>query len=815
MRGKVIAAFFLTCAAIALALVTMYVSFDSLLGKVDELSTPNVKRKTLNHLFEKITRLDQQQRADAIKNPGKSYRAFLKESKELTATLDSLILMNWDGSQQSERLVIMKRILAKRDFLLIDYLKLKSNLLLNKGLSYQLDSLSEILVKSQPQADSSVTTHQTKITTTTFLPEEKKRSFLGRLFSGKKKDSVNNRIEIKEEVSTKIDTLAIAQQDSAIVEVGRIMKSLDEDQRAKTKEILERELNLINTNITLTNQLLSILREVENEEMALIERKNQEAASVVTSTIDRISIIVIVFFLLAALLVLLIMLDIAKSNYYRVQLIKAKEEAEQLGMVKQRFMANMSHEIRTPLQSIIGFAEQLKGGQQEDMVNAIKHSSEHLLQIVDEVLDYSRIESGQFTLSMESFNLTELIREITSVVQIQAAQRNLKLVVNNFDSPSVVLGDSFRLRQILYNLLSNAIKFTAQGSIGFTCTITNETSTHLTCQFQITDTGKGIPAEDHERIFKQFEQGAGNINRHYGGSGLGLSIVKKLVDLQHGTITVRSEPGVGSAFTVTITFEKDLTPHQQNKQSITPALPYYEPVWVIDDDPLIIKLCGLILKNNKIAHRTFQKPELLLNENLNDVKIIFMDIRMPNINGIELCKQLKAKSPQVIIVALTAHVLPQEKATIMQSGFNGILTKPFREHDFLEALTRQDLSREEDAPEETKIDLSYLEQMTMGDQTLFNSILNEFHDETSKNLIDLEKRLLDQDVKGTREIIHQLAGRLGQFGARPLSDELKRIELQLHEEKKINEIPELRHVISQIRKFKTELSESVAENKPI
>jgi signal transduction histidine kinase/FixJ family two-component response regulator len=543
-----------------------------------------------------------------------------------------------------------------------------------------------------------------------------------------------------------------------------------------------------------------------------MESKNQEAASVVNSTIDRISIIVIVFFLLAALLVLLILLDISKSNYYRIQLIKAKEEAEQLGMVKQRFMANMSHEIRTPLQSIIGFAEQLKGSEQKDAVHAIKHSSEHLLQIVDEVLDYSRIESGQFTLSPESFKLAELMHEITSVVQIQASQKNLPLTVNNFDSPSVVIGDSFRLRQILYNLLSNAIKFTAQGSIGFTCTITSETITHLTCQFQITDTGKGIPTEDHERIFKQFEQGAGNINRHYGGSGLGLSIVKKLVDLQHGTIAVRSEPGVGSVFTVTIPFEKNLAPGMEKQNSITAALSYLEPVWVIDDDPLILKLCSLILKNNNVTHRTFQKPELLLQENLDDVKIIFMDIRMPNIDGIELCKQLKAKAPHLITVALTAHVLPQESATIMQSGFNRILTKPFREHEFLEALTTQE-SNNGAAHRENEIDLSYIERMTMGDQTLFNSILDEFHSETSKNLIDLEKRLLDQDLEGTREIIHQLAGRLGQFGARPLSHELKRIELHLHEGKKLSEIPELSHAISQIRKFKTELSESVAENK--
>ncbi|HCZ34355.1 MAG TPA: hybrid sensor histidine kinase/response regulator, partial [Cytophagales bacterium] len=428
LRGKIIAAFVLACVAIALAVGTTYIGFNSLLEQVDELTVPNDKLRALNNLFEQITRLDQQQRADAIRNPGKSYRAILQESKQLTATLDTLIAMPWNNTRQPGRLETMKRVVAKRDYLLLEYLRLRSEFVSNKKFTQQLDSLSLILAVNQ-QLDSLVSTNQNKTTTTTYIPEEK-RNFFSRLFGSKKKDTLNGGIEIKEETLTKIDTLAIARQQGARDEVERIMKRLDEDQRLQTQEMMQRELRLINTNVALINQLLSILREVETEELALFETKNSEAGSLVNKSVERISIIIAVFFLIAAALVFLMLIDLSRSNYYRLQLTQAKEEAERLSLVKQRFLANMSHEIRTPLQSILGFSEQLNSQKNNaEAILAIQHSSEHLLHIVDEVLDYSRIESGQFVLDKSALWLDELVDEVATVVTIQARQKKLDLTI--------------------------------------------------------------------------------------------------------------------------------------------------------------------------------------------------------------------------------------------------------------------------------------------------------------------------------------------------------------------------------------------------
>jgi signal transduction histidine kinase/HPt (histidine-containing phosphotransfer) domain-containing protein len=790
LKGKVIAAFLLACIAIALAVSITYLSFNNLLAKVDEISSPNTKLKVLNNLFEQITQLDQQQRADAIRNPGKPYRDYLNESKALLLSIDSLAAMPWENKKQGNRLNSMKRILNKRDYLLIDYLKLKSNLLNDKSFSTQLDSLADILVESKPGMDSSIFTTQKKTTTTTYLPKkpEKKQPFFSRIF-GKKKpvviDSAGNRVEVKEEISVKVDTLAIAKQDSAIVEVGKIMKTLEEDQRIQSKQVLQRELDLINTNIILINQLLTILQEVENEEVASIERKNLDAGILVTSSIERIGAILIVFFLLAALLVFLILVDISKSNFYRLQLLKAKEVAEQLSKVKQRFLANMSHEIRTPLQSIIGFSEQLKNPLvRAEALNAIQSSSEHLLHIVNEMLDYSRIESDKFTINNSPFDLENLIDEVASVIRVQAEKKGLQFIIDKKSLPSSrVLGDDFRLRQILYNLLGNAVKFTKSGFVKLEVDVKQDLL--IKCSFAISDSGIGISSQDVNRIFGQFEQGSADHNEEYGGAGLGLTIVKKLVELQRGTIQVKSTLGKGSTFLVDMTFEKARLPKLQPAEQVNISNPaIIDKVIVVDDDPLILRFCSILLEKHHIKFKAIQQPKKIFNENLKDVKIFFLDIRMPGgINGVDLCKEIRKKNKKAKIIALTAHVLPQEQASMFENGFDEVLIKPFREKEFMHVLGINVI-------ENSSFDLSSIRKMTMGDENLLHSIVDQFIEETQSNLKELEEKIPKKDNSSVREIIHKLSGRTGQMGATEISMLLKEIEKELASGKPVNDILE-------------------------
>lgn len=793
VKGKILAAFLLAFAAFLVAFSISRLAFTDMLGKVEELSEPSGKLTLLNKVFQEVTTLDQMQRAQALQNPRMPHSAFLSQSQRTMNLIDSISLMEWD-SAQLERISAMKHILHRRDSLFFSYLKLKSNLIDNRSLTRRIDTLSSILEKKKIEVDSNIVTTE-KRTTTTYIKDTTKRevddrSFLGKLFGKKKKpetDSEPVQMQVEEEFRVVVDTLLVANQNKALEEIEKIMYDLEQDQRTQSKMLLERELQLINANSLLVNQLLGILREVEKEEYEHMQARSGEAGLVVSESIRRISVLLIAFFLGAALLVYLIWIDISKSNFYKEQLERSRDEAQELSQIKQRFLANMSHEIRTPLQSIIGFAEHLKQEKSPDpeAIDAIHSSSEHLLHIVNEVLDYSRISSGNFTLAREKFQLMEVVREVEGAIRIQAEKKSLSLIMDFEEAKDFSLvGDSFRLRQILYNLLGNAIKFTTRGFVRLSIKTHLTTDNKVACAFEITDTGIGIRSEDIKKIFNQFEQADTSITRTFGGTGLGLTIVKSLVEAQGGNITLDSEPGTGSTFTVYLTFERSETAEDVAPAEVAPVEASVTGpglVLVVDDDPMILRLCGLILTKSKIKHMLFNDPEELLNRTPDDeVTHVLMDIRMPKINGVELCQALRKKySASTRFVALTAHVFPQEKKFLQEQGFDFVLSKPFHEDELqsLFGITQERPVVQQQNREE--IDLEPLRKMTMYDENLMQTVIEQFREETLSELGQLETALNDDDHIRVRDIAHKLAGRVGQIGMLSLSLRLRETEIRI------------------------------------
>lgn len=787
VQRKVIAGFLLVFIAIVLALGISNFGFREMMETVDQLSAPNKELNALNTIFQEITALDQTQRAEAIKNPAKSYKTFLNQSKSLVNKIDSLRTMNWD-SVQRRKLLDIKDILQRRNRLFFSYLKLKSELIDNRNLTSKLDTLSRMLVNEKVTFDTSVVTTEKKTITTytDSVPDQKdQRSGIAKFFSRKKKVTPQTtHIKVEEQLSVVVDTLSVARQNKALEEVEKIILDLENDQRAENKRLLSEELELIHANSILINQLLGILHEVENEELAHMRRNNNHAVELVTESILRIVIVLIAFFIGAAFLVYLIWVDISKSNYYKVQLEKAKDEAEELSLIKQRFLANMSHEIRTPLQSIIGFAEQLRqeDGLNSEAVSAINSSSEHLLHIVDEVLDYSRISSGNFVLNREAFEIIPLIREVESALHVQADRKGLTLLLDlEFGENFQVQGDPFRLRQILYNLLGNAIKFTAKGFVKLALR-TEAEQDRIQCTFEISDTGIGIRQEDINKIFNQFEQANSLITRNYGGTGLGLTIVKSLVEAQHGTLDVKSEPGQGSVFTVKLAYEKTEAGQPSPDAVQSNILPVFRgKVIVVDDDAMILRLCGLILAKNGIRYITYSDANKLIGQKADpEVTHILMDIRMPEINGVELCHILRKKyNSTTTFVALTAHVFSQQRQELINEGFDAVLGKPFRERELLNLFGVVQADDNSTTSEGDEMDLSTLRLMTAGDETLFQSILNQFMDETETDIVQLNDHIRTMNPGPVREIVHKLAGRLGQVGVESLSGRFRSIETKM------------------------------------
>lgn len=772
---KVLLAFALGTGAVLIALSISYFGLNKMLTVVYDLGTPNEKLETLNNLYRKTTALNEQQRIDAIKNPNKPDRDFLEESNELLIILDSLVVMPWSDSLQVKRLNAMQDIIKERNNLFLSYLRLRSNVTKNKAMASKFDSLTEMLSDEHITADTSVRTSQTKSTTITYLKdttqtEGEKKSFLSKLF--KKRSQVQVPLPdrtVTEEVETTVDTIAVAMTNSKLAEASRLIDELGMNEVNMRKKLADRELALLATSRDLFRQLVDIVHLVEAEELENVRDINAAALDVVDDSSSVIVAILLVFSLTAAALIYLIMIDVTRSNFFRQGLVREKERAEELSLVKERFLSNMSHEIRTPLQAIIGYSEQLRSNPNDNIQPAIKaigSSSEHLLHIVNEVLDYSRLESGKIEFEKKEFYPLEIAEEVASALQVQAEKKGLKL---SFDTTitdnELVEGDEFRLRQVLYNLLGNAIKFTTHGEVKLNVSGVVE-GNKFRMTFEVSDTGIGIKQGDQHRIFHRFEQASASVGNLYGGTGLGLTIVKMIVEGQKGKIRVASKEGEGSTFTVELSYARK-APKVQTVEAGQIAVPTGMRVLILDDDVLIMDICKLMLSNAGVPFVVYNNPQELFHSDIDPaITHILMDIRLGNVNGIELCRSLRKRiNKSVRIFAMTAFAETKTSHGSLDH-FDGVLRKPFRSDDLYGLLGLHDR-------------FAVVRKMTHNDEQLFQSVLADFVGETDRDIIAVEKAIDEEQNEAMLVLVHRLSGRVNQFGFGNLSSALRQIEKEL------------------------------------
>jgi signal transduction histidine kinase/CheY-like chemotaxis protein/HPt (histidine-containing phosphotransfer) domain-containing protein len=790
VKGKIIIAAILACIALFLAWSTSKDAFTAMLNAFANVSAPNEKLRIVNDLSRGIARIDQVQRARSLNNPDRYYG--FNDSKKLILKIDTLETLYRQKSPQVNRLNTLKNLLHDRDRLFVNYLKVREGLIDNKSFSAQVENLNDIVDKSSQQTDSMATTTEKKTSTTTIYPSitaDKKdtRGFFTKLF-GKKKakdnDSASKPFQIvAEELHVKHDTLAKAIQDSLLQSLGQSMKHMEKIQQRKSKLFVNREAVLIHSSSNVIHQILSILKKVENEVFVQTAENNAAAKKMINRSIKRISLIMLAFVLLTVWLVYFILRDISRINKYRKELELAKDEAEYHALAKHRFLSNMSHEIRTPLQAIIGYAEMVKQQEhpQKKDIEAIYRSSGHLMQIVNEVLDYNRIISGKFSFASQNFNMLSLLDEVISIIQLQADNKSITLQTDyDYTVPAFVTGDPFRLKQILFNLLGNAIKFTQHGGIILTVKA-QQVDDRLQYHFDVTDTGIGLSADDLERIFNEFEQ-AGDENQSRAGTGLGLPITKELIESQGGSITVNSKPGKGSSFSFDLLFAKA----PQVVDPVTPVAKALsrssrDKVWIIDDDTFILELCSRIFDNNNIPYRCFTLPHEILNTPWDTaVKYLLLDIRMPEMSGIELCGLLRAQAPpDVMIYALTAQALPGERESVLAQGFNGLMMKPFKESELIALVGGHQVA----GNSMPQVNIKAIEKMTMGDPEQTAKILVRFAVDSINDIEELKTGLAAHDLEKVLLLTHRIAGRTAQAGTRELAESFRLAEMDLNREK--------------------------------
>lgn len=461
------------------------------------------------------------------------------------------------------------------------------------------------------------------------------------------------------------------------------------------------------------------------------------------------------------------------------------DKAHQATQAKADFLANMSHEIRTPLNGIIGMSQLASKCHLDDnaknYIAKIDYSGKILLAIINDILDFSKIESGKFQIQNGEFNLDELLKSIISSIEIKAVEKGLNLILNSkISSQNSYYGDSLRLSQILLNLLSNGIKFTNKGDI--TLEVIQLTTTKV--QFTVIDTGIGIDKTNIDKLFSPFSQADSGITKKYGGTGLGLSISKQLVELMDGKIWLESEKGKGSKFIFEIklpklenSVQKKIKKQNSHLEQSSKNIYLNNNILLVEDNKVNQEIVVGLLEDTGINIDIANNGEEAIsyyNEHPNKYQLIFMDIQMPILDGMEATKQIRKTNKHIPIVILTANIMAEGKEKLEKLGVDGYLIKPIDIEKLFAVIAQFIPHIVEEDKRASGIDYTTLPNLKhintklgleqlFNNTTLYKKVLKNFYEQYK----DLDITLI-KEKDNFKRTIHTLKGLSGNIGASTL-----------------------------------------------
>jgi len=490
----------------------------------------------------------------------------------------------------------------------------------------------------------------------------------------------------------------------------------------------------------------------------------------------------------------------------------AKEKAQQVERVKSLFLANMSHEIRTPLNAILGFTQLLENESElpekvKGYVKIINSSANTLLRIINDVLDLSKLDAGDFVIEKQEFNPNEVFLEIISLFEARIALKNINYKIELDKISECIISDEHRLKQVLANLIGNAIKFTPQyGEIKVSIKVLEETEDKVKLRFSVKDTGIGIPKDKQNEIFKAFTQADGSITREYGGTGLGLTISSRIVrKLGNGFIEVESEEGKGSEFYFVIEFEKckNNTSNMAIDSKEQNELTYNKTakILIAEDDKFNQELIREIFKQWDIDIDIASNGlEAIDKAKSKQYDLIFLDINMPEMSGLDAVKQIKefVKTP---VIALTANAFKEDIKNYLDSGFDDCISKPINLQELKNALDKYLYTQQN--KEETEDYLDTLQKAFKLNKDVVKRLVNVYFTTVKDDLESLQKAIKENNFKDIYSFSHKINGASANLKMKDIAKIAEQMEKNASEKIDINykeKFETLKNLIEDLKK---------------
>ncbi|UUW09760.1 hybrid sensor histidine kinase/response regulator [Flavobacterium plurextorum] len=601
------------------------------------------------------------------------------------------------------------------------------------------------------------------------------------------------------------NTLSKQASDSILANSKKLLSNVKLKAEKKKESLNFEENKLLKNEIAISEQLRKVLRIIEREIIinsiknnSLKEKSLRKVNEIVTASAI-IGLILTIFFSI------LIVSDYSKSQLYKKQLEIANFKTKNLLKSREQLISTVSHDLKTPLSTIVGYSELLSNSdvntKQSYFIRNIKNSSEYITQLVQDLLDFSKIEAGKITIEKVPFSLTEIIEDTAKSIQSVYEQKNIDLIINVDEKLKTrIVGDPFRLKQILTNIIGNAFKFTEEGFIKINAYCTDDEKSFA---ITIEDTGIGIEKGNQKLVFEEFAQANENIEKKYGGTGLGLSICQKIIAILGGSLKLESTFGKGSTFKIKLPLQFDNS-NNTVEQNEKPKLGFTQKLTfiVIDDDTNLLNLTSGVLRQEKHEVLSFNSAAKAL-ETIENTPFDFIitDIQMPEMDGFMFLKKLQTSEKGVYknqpVIALTGRT-DLEASVYTEAGFTTVIKKPYSPKVLIETiqsiladdrLPNTVINEQESGETSSQLySLKTLKEFLGYDNDALKDILKAFMASSNENFTALENAIAEENIADIRAISHRIAPMFKQIEAREIGVILKILEqndLEIHQLKDI------------------------------